>query len=194
MSHSRPSLVRRTVLVLSVLAVACGSEAGSSSGAGSPSGSSVTAPTAAISNGTCALTLVDGATRTRWEGTARPSMNGSGNLRIVCLARSGDDRMEIAFGNGTFDGPRTYVSDEVSSDGSVTYETSDRGSYSSRTKGAGCTLVLSEAKLDGWGTSVPVGERIAGTFTCKGIVAQKSSATPRSYVVEGGEVAGLVER
>ncbi|MBK8213339.1 MAG: hypothetical protein IPK71_06255 [Myxococcales bacterium] len=150
--------------------------------------------TAAIPNGTCALTLVDGATRTRWEGTARPSMNGSGNLRIVCLARSGDDRMEIAFGNGTFDGPRTYISDEVSSDGSVTYETSDRGSYSSRTKGAGCTLVLSEAKLDGWGTSVPVGERIAGTFTCKAIVAQKSSATPRSYMVEDGEVAGLVER
>lgn len=121
-------------------------------------------------------------------------MNGSGNLRIVCLARSGDDRVEVAFGNGTFDGPRTYMSDEVSSDGSVTYETSDRGSYSSRAKGAGCTLVLSEAKVDGWGTSVPVGERIAGTFTCKGIVAQKSSATPRSYVVEGGEVAGLVER
>lgn len=121
-------------------------------------------------------------------------MNGSGNLRIVCLAKSGDDRVEIGFGNGTFDGPRTYMSDEVSSDGSVTYETSDRGNYSSRTKGAGCTLILSEAKLDGWGTSVPVGERIAGTFTCKGIVAQKSSATPRSYVVEGGEVAGLVER
>jgi len=121
-------------------------------------------------------------------------MNGSGNLRIVCLARSGDDRVEVAFGNGTFDGPRTYLSDEVSSDGSVTYETSDRGSYSSRAKGVGCTLVLSEAKVDGWGTSVPVGERIAGTFTCKGIVAQKSSATPRSYVVEGGEVAGLVER
>ena len=121
-------------------------------------------------------------------------MNGSGNLRIVCLARSGDDRVEVAFGNGTFDGPRTYLSDEVSSDASVTYETSDRGSYSSRAKGAGCTLVLSEAKVDGWGTSVPVGERIAGTFTCTGIVAQKSSATPRSYVVEGGEVAGLVER
>lgn len=121
-------------------------------------------------------------------------MNGSGNLRIVCLAKSGDDRVEIGFGNGTFDGPRTYLSDEVSSDGSVTYETSERVSYSSRAKGAGCTLVLSEAKLDGWGTSVPVGERIAGTFTCKGIVAQKSSATPRSYVIEGGEVAGLVER
>ncbi len=173
------------VVLLSVLPLACGSETLE----GTPAGT-----TPSIPDGTCSLTLVDGATKTSWSGTPRVSMNGSGNLRVECIPKSGDDRVVLAFGNGTFDGPRRYLSDEASSDGDVRYENPDRGDYRSHTKGGNCTLVLTEAKLDALGSSVPVGERVAGTFACQSIVAQKSGAMPPTYAVESGEVAGIVER
>lgn len=187
----------------SSLVAGCGSETTTipdpTSDAASPSGTSTSPPptgvTAGIPNGTCSFTLVDGTTKTRWEGTARPRMNGTGNLLVNCLPKSGDDsRAELHFGNATFDGPRTYKGDELSSDGSFRYDNGTRnGDYDGNTKGASCTLVLAEAKLDPSKNEVPRGERIAGTFTCTAIVSSSDKATPKSYVVEDGKVAGLVE-
>jgi len=177
--------------------LACGSEtvtiddpAGGGSTGTPPSGA-----TASIPNGTCSFTLVDGATKTRWEGTARPTMNGSGNLRVVCLPKDGGgSRAELGFGNATFDGPRTYKGDELSSDGSFRYDTGSRkGGYDGNTKGASCTLVLGEAKLNTFKNEVPRGERIAGTFSCTAVVASSDEATPKSYAIEDGRVAGIVE-
>ena len=151
--------------------------------------------TSAIPNGTCALTLVNGATKTRWEGTARVRMNGSGNLRVTCLPKSRDDsRVEVGFGNGTFDGPRTSKGDEVTADGKVEYNTGQKGGlYDSHAKGASCTLVLAEAKLNAFKNEVPRGERMAGTFTCEAFVSTSKDANPKSYAIEKGVVAGIAE-
>ena len=193
-----PKLVR-SLSVLSLIAlVACGSETSTipdPSDGGTSATTTAPGTTLPIANGTCSFTLVDGTTKTRWEGMARPSMNGSGNLRIQCLPKDGgDSRAEVDFGNGSFDGPRTYKGDELTADGNVDLDTGKNNvRYGSNEKGGGCTLVLVEAPLNAFKNEVPRGSRVAGTFSCTAIVSTSKDAAPKTYAVEDGQVAGIVE-
>lgn len=180
------------IICLVLAAFGCGSE---TKGADTASGGGHE-PTLGLAAGTCRFALRDGAQRTTWEGRARARMNGSGNLLVDCSAADGGpSTTELHFGNATFDGPRTYVADDFSSDGSLRYQPTTSGSgYDSSSRGAACKLVLTEASpLDARGDSVVKGGRIAATFTCTALVAGRDDATPKSYVVESGEMAATIE-
>jgi hypothetical protein len=186
------------LLIASVcfLVAGCGGGSGSGTAGGGPTnGDSGVAPTTTTTpNGLCRFVLVDGTTRTTWEGTARARMNGSGNLEVQCDASDrGPSNLRLGFGNATFDGPRTYQADDFTADGSLAYAAGPSGlSYESGAPGSSCTLVLVEAPVDMSGDSVPVGTRIAGSFTCKVIVGPRK-AVPSGYAVEDGTVAAIVQ-
>lgn len=182
----------RVIVCWVLAALGCGSE---TKGADTTSGSGNTA-TVGLAAGTCRFRLRDGAQQTPWEGRARARMNGSGNLLVECSASDGGpSTTELHFGNATFDGPRTYVADDFSSDGSLRYQPTTSGSgYDSSSRGAACTLVLTEASpLDARGDSVVKGGRIAATFTCTALVSGRADAIPKSYVVDSGEMAAIIE-
>jgi hypothetical protein len=190
---ARSSFLAVLSLSLSLsLCTGCGAEAtvpdGAADGGGSES-ASTGAPT-----GTCRFVLRGGTERSFFEGRARAKMNGSGNLTVRCEASDGAT-LALAFGNATFDGPRTYKGDDFLSDGSVQYTpaSSSRG-YGSSSKGGACTLVLSEAgPLDARGDSVVVGGRVAAAFTCSAITSGSTEAEPPSFVLEDGALAAIVE-
>lgn len=145
--------------------------------------------------GTCSLTLVDGGVRSLWQGFARARMNGSGNLTVRCEAVLGDSSFDLAIGNATFDGPRTYRMDDFTSDGSIQYDTGGTGdTYSSSDTGGSCVLELVEAvPLDARGDSVRVGGHVSGGFGCLALTNGSSGASPSSYGVEAGSFTATVE-
>ena len=181
----------RALLLLFVVLPGCGTEAAPvpapSGGAGSG-----TATEPASSN-RCSFVLVNGDAKVSWSGTARARMNGSGNLLVRCTggpaSSASTAELELHFGNGTFDGPRTYIADDFSSDGSVVYRPDESASFESWAEGASCSLVLDQAPLEAWKNSVPRGGPIAGTFRCSAIVDRDG----RSLGIEDGELAATVE-
>lgn len=192
-------LGRLPLIIASVclLVAGCGGGSGSSSAAdgGPTSGGPGVTPSMTTPNGLCRFVLVDGTTRTTWEGKGRARMNGSGNLEVQCdPSDGGASNLRLGFGNGSFDGPRTYQADDFASGGSFAYAAGPPGlSYESRAPGSSCTLVLVEAPVDTSGDSVPVGSRIASSFTCKAIVGP-TKAVPSAYAVEDGTVAAIVQQ
>lgn len=192
MSLSSRFVVLSVHALLAAFACGCGSEGGPipSSDVGG-SGTGAASPDGGAAGDACSFVLVEGGTETAWTGTARARMNGSGNLRVVCAGPSAEDELELAFGNATFDGPRTYEADDFTSDGSVRLTNGDRFPYTSMAKGASCVLALTEAPLDARGSSVPRGARIAGSFECAKLV---SSADGNPWLaIQGGALSAVVE-
>jgi hypothetical protein len=196
--HPRVYLTSVSLALVSLVLAGCGgsegaplppapgTEPGASGGGG---GGAAMGAGAGDGGAICAFTRVEGETRTAWSGAPRARMNGSGNLNVRCT--SGDEELELAFGNGTFDGPRTYGADDFSSDGDVSYDDGgSSGRYTSTARGASCVLVLAEAPLDAHGSSVPKGGVVAGSFTCSAVVRFGDGAT---VAIEGGELRAIVE-
>ena len=133
--------------------------------------------------------------KTPWTGTARAKMNGSGNLNVRCESTNAAGAwLELSFGNASFDGPRTYLADDFSSDGSVRYQTSPAAPFSwdSSSDGSSCALVLTEAPVDARGSSVPRGSRIAGSFSCTTLNNSDPKSMP-SIAIESGTLVATVE-
>ena len=190
------------IAVLAVSVAACGTEAAPIAAPGSPNGSgtgSAATTDAGSANGgremgACSFVFVDGATRIAWTGKARARMNGSGNLLVRCTGRAAaateDSEIELGFGNATFDGPRTYLADDFSSDGSLSFDRTAGSSYSSHSKGGACSLVLSEALVDARGSSVPKGSPITASFTCTALPSTDQVST---LAIEEGSLSAIVE-
>lgn len=182
----------RALLLLFFVLPGCGTEAAP---VPTPSGAagSGTATKADSASNRCSFVLVDGDAKVTWSGTARARMNGSGNLLVRCTggpaSSASTAELELHFGNGTFDGPRTYIADDFSSDGSVVYRPDEGASFETMAKGASCSLVLDQAPLEARKNSVPRGGAIAGTFRCSAVVDRDG----RSLAIEDGELAATVE-
>lgn len=140
----------------------------------------------------CRFTLRAGETRRVWEGSARARMNGRGNLLVTCVGTgaAAGSTAELHFGNASFDGPRTYVGDDFSRDGSFLFEDGE-ARYRSNDDGGACSLVLTEAPVDGFGNAVPVGASIRASFTCAAIVDDEAS--PPRHAVDDGALTAVVE-
>lgn len=188
----------RRAIVLGVVlssAAACGSE---TDPIVDPAG---TRPSGSGTNGAvpatdaCSFTLVNGGETSAWTGAPRARMNGSGNLLVNCVGQadgtSAETEVELHFGNGTFDGPRTYKADDFSSDGLVTYRAASGSYYSSSAEGGSCSLVLTEGPVDARGSSVPRGSRIAGTFTCASLMPPRAGQP--ALAIEAGTLSVVVE-
>jgi hypothetical protein len=117
-------------------------------------------------------------------------MNGSGNLLVKCTGPNGSV-VELHFGNGTFDGPRTYKADDFSSDGRVSYQPDEQApTDSSGEEGSSCSLVLTQAPVDASGSSVPKGSVIASTFTCTPL---RSAGDRGPLAIEEGDLLVTLE-
>lgn len=120
--------------------------------------------------GTCGFTLVtaDGKS-TPVKGLASSAMNGTGNVIMRCTdwdAASADGVLELWLGNGTYDGPRTYLMDAGHSDGTVHLSIAEKTQYDPTSSAkSGCT-----ANVEGPGDSnLTKGLVLRGTFACQAL-------------------------
>lgn len=133
--------------------------------------------TSSLPSGTCGFTLVtpDGKS-TVVTGAASSWMNGTGNVTMRCTDWStgtADAMLELGLGNGTYDGPRTYLMDDGHSDGTVHLTIAEKTRYEPTTSSkSGCTAVV-----DGPGDAyLNKGSVLRGTFTCTSLTDRAAGA------------------
>jgi hypothetical protein len=194
----RPAVSIPPLVLLCAALGGCGSEGGPITSA-MPDGATSTPPSGAVDDaGTtgCSFVRVEGTTKAPWAGTARAKMNGSGNLVVRCDGEAGtsdaDTSIDLAFGNGSFDGPRTYVADDFGSDGAVRFAApTSNFQWTTSTQGSSCLLILTEGQVDARGSSVPRGSRVVGTFSCTALTSPDPAGVP-SFAVESGSFVATV--
>jgi hypothetical protein len=188
-----PILPLLAIVAASVLA--CGSDPTPVAASGSSSGTGAAPDAGASSGNACSFGITEGTTTTPWTGTARAQMNGAGNLAVQCTGRAGnateDSTIELDFGNASFDGPRTYLADDFSTDGTLEYRPDAHSSYWSHAQGGKCALVLTAAPVDQYGTSVPTGSHITGGFTCSALVSDHGGLP--TVQIQNGIVGATLE-
>lgn len=177
----------RTVVVvapmMAILAAACSGTpvyllpAPADGGGGADGGASTDGgvSSSALAAGSCAFTLVtpDGKS-TAVTGIASSSMDGTGNVIMRCTdwsAVSQQGVLELWLGNGTYDGPRTYLMDASHSDGTVHLTIAEKTQYDPTSSAkSGCT-----ANVDGPGDAyLTRGLVLRGTFTCESLTDRKA--------------------
>lgn len=109
------------------------------------------------------------------SGTAYASMNGSGNLKVFCgdFPGAAGEQLELAIGNGTYDGARAYAIDQTHHDGNVRY-TVDKKTLSPESLSAGCLVTVTSAPS---GSLAPRGSAIVGSFTCEKLSEDAASTS-----------------
>lgn len=140
----------------------------------SDGGASSTAPTqggAVVPAGTCRFNMraTDGAGAPR-SGKASARMNGSGNVIVSCTdLAEGREALELWVGNGTYDGPRTYVLASDHADGNAKLETAPDVTYEpTASVASGCKVSIVGPPEQ----ALPAGAVLRGTFSCENLAAK----------------------
>ena len=144
-----------------------------------------------VPSGTCRFVFHgrDGSGAPR-QGKATARMNGSGNVIVLCAdLEQGREQIQLDLGNGTYDGPRTYVLSSDHADGSATFRTSETTSFvPTNTVTSGCKVDVTSPTQE----FLPRGAVLVGSFACQKLSLDAADGENSTIDITEGQFAAPV--